>query len=230
MGYGKDWGLIRRVHNGGSMQKVTAQLKRWRDSFGVNYTKRNSLTVAQLNRLYLKRYGVSREELNRQFLKTVNRDARILEIGTNIGNQLACLKSMGFRNLYGLEPNPFACGLAKKRLPDAVILEGNAFDIPFKNGYFDLVFTSGVLIHIAPANLPQALAEIHRCSKRYIWGLEYFSDTCRQIEYRGEAGLLWKTDFLSRYLEKFPGLKTVRKRFLDYTDSDNRDIMFLLQK
>jgi pseudaminic acid biosynthesis-associated methylase len=206
------------------------QLKRWKTGFGETYTRRNTLSLAQLNRLYRERYGISRTQLNRQFLAGLDRSLRILEVGTNIGNQLICLKAMGFSNLFGLEPQPLACGLAKRRLPWATILEGDIFDIPFKDGYFDLVFTSGVLIHIHPRNLPKALTEIYRCSRRFIWGFEYYSERHTPVSYRGEHGLLWKADFAGEYRILFPGLKPVKTVCLQYSDSENRDAMFLLKK
>jgi len=60
----------------------------------------------------------------------------------------------------------------QKLLPKRInIIHGVADDIPFKDGYFDMVFTSGVLIHISPGNINRVLDEIYRCSREYIWDL-----------------------------------------------------------
>ncbi|HPO10199.1 MAG TPA: methyltransferase type 11, partial [bacterium] len=95
---------------------------------------------------------------------------------------------------------------------------------------FDLVFTSGVLIHLAPADLNRALDEIHRCAGRWIWGFEYFAETHTSIPYRGRDDLLWKGDFARLYLDRFADLRTVRERRIPYLESGNIDTMFLLAR
>ncbi len=153
----------------------TAQLEHWRSDFGRAYTDRNSLTPETLDALYRKNYGIGRSELNQRFLADIPRNARILEVGCNEGNQLCALREMGFQNLYGIEIQDYALRKARARLQSAQLALATAFEIPYPDGFFDLVFTSGVLIHIAPADLPRALREIHRCAGRFIWGLEYYS-------------------------------------------------------
>jgi len=91
---------------------------------------------------------------------------------------------MGFQTLYGIELQEYAVEISKSRTKHINIIQGSAFDIPFKDNFFDLVFTSGLLIHIAPSDVEQILREIHRCTKKYIWGSEYFADSYTQVEYR----------------------------------------------
>ena len=163
----------------------TAQLEHWRSDFGRAYTDRNSLTPEALDALYRKNYGVARSELNQRFLADIPRNARILEVGCNEGNQLCALREMGFQNLYGIEIQDYALRKARLRLGDAQLALATAFEIPYPDGFFDLVFTSGVLIHIAPADLPKALREIHRCAGRFIWGLEYYSPQPAEVRISG---------------------------------------------
>ena len=92
---------------------------------------------------------------------------------------------MGFQNLYGIEIQDYALRKARARLEDAQLALATAFEIPYPDGFFDLVFTSGVLIHVAPADLPKALREIHRCAGGFIWGLEYYSPQPIEVAYRG---------------------------------------------
>jgi hypothetical protein len=92
------------------------------------------------------------------------------------------------------------------------------------------VFTSGVLIHIAPNDLERILDEMYRVSKRYIWGFEYFAEECTEIEYRGHKNRLWKNDFLRLWQDRHPSLKLLKQRKVPYLDSDNVDLMFLLAK
>jgi len=137
---------------------------------------------------------------------------------------------MGYKNLYGIEPQEYAVELSKKATKNINIIKGDVFNIPFKDNFFDLVFTSGVLIHINPHDVKRALREIYRCSKKYIWGFEYYADKYTEILYRGQKNLLWKANFLKIYQDIFPDLKVVKMKFLKYLDNDNIDLMFLLKK
>jgi len=209
---------------------TNTQLLEWTGSFGKEYTQRNAMSLDEVDELYLKNYGVTRTDLNKSFLNRFSRSIKILEVGSNIGNQLMLLQKMGFNNLYGIEPQREAIELSKSRSVGINIIEGSTFDIPFKDRYFDLVFTSGVLIHIEPKNIKKAIKEIYRCSKRYIWGFEYYSEKYENIVYRGKGNLLWKANFPKIYMDTFSDLKLLKINFIKYKDSDNVDVMFLLKK
>jgi len=210
---------------------MNKQLKEWTGKFGREYTLRNYLSIQELDKKYKNNYGITRTELNKVFLWGIGRNAKILEVGCNIGNQLICLQRMGFKNLYGIEPQEYAIELAKRKTKGINIIKGDIFDIPFKDGYFDLVFTSGVLIHISPKEIEKALREIYRCSSKYIWGHEYYSPNYEEVIYRGKRNLLWKADFLKMYLKLFPDLRVVKVKYLRYiSEKDKIDVMFLLKK
>ena len=104
------------------MEKITAQTAQWSGSFGRQYTDRNAGSFAELEQLYQKLYGVTRTELNLRFIGDLPRNIRILEVGSNIGNQLVCLQKMGFSQLYGIELQTYALELAKK--DDIVLITG----------------------------------------------------------------------------------------------------------
>ncbi len=212
------------------MIKKTKQLSKWIGQFGKKYTVRNACSLKTLDALYMKNYGVSRTKLNYEFLDKLSRNIRILEVGSNIGNQLQLLQVMGFKYLYGIEPMEYAVELSKKRTKGINIIQGDSFDIPFKDGYFDLVFTSGVLIHINPKNILKAIEEISRCTKKYIWGFEYYSQKYQQINYHEESELLWKADFPQMYIDTVPNINIIKIKKLKYLSDDNEDIMFLLKK
>jgi len=208
------------------MMKETEQIKFWKGDFGDEYSDRN---IGDWDEFYKKTWGVTRTELNEEFLSGIEKDSAILEVGCNIAKQLELLKKGGFNNLWGLEINKKALVVAQEN-KDMNLVEGSAFDIPFKDGIFDLVFTSGVLIHISPKDLDKALDEIYRCSKKYIWGFEYFSPKCEEINYRGETNRLWKNDFMQLFLDRFPDLEVVKKKKIKYVEDDNVDMMYLLKK
>jgi pseudaminic acid biosynthesis-associated methylase len=210
--------------------KLTEQASKWIGAFGLEYTDRNPQSLEEMEELYRKNYGISRTELNGRFLDGLNRSMKILEVGSNIGHQLQCLQRMGFDRLYGIELQSYAVEIAKSKSKNINIIQGDASDIPFKDGYFDLVFSSGVLIHIDPTNLPDVLKEIHRCTKKYIFGFEYYSDETQEIPYRGNSDLLWKADFAGKYLELFDNLTLVKEERIKYLVNENVDAMFLLKK
>lgn len=211
------------------MVKLTDQMKIWSGEFGKEYTDRNVLTLAKLEESYLKKYGITRSEMNNKFLRGL-KISNILEVGSNVGLQLLALQQMGYKNLYGIEVQSYAVEEAKKLTSGINIIQGSAFDIPYKDNYFDLVFTSGVLIHISPDEIGFVMDEIHRCANRYIWGFEYYSDVLTKVDYRGNKNLLWKTDFAKLYLERFPDLVRVKEEKVKYLYDDNVDSMFLLEK
>lgn len=212
------------------MDDATFQLKQWKGRFGKEYTDRNVLSPNEVDKLYKDNYGITRKELNKLFLDKIDCSARILEIGSNVGNQLLILQKMGFKNLYGIEPQDYAIEISKSRTKGINVIRGNIFDIPFKDEYFDMVFTSGVLIHISPKDIKKAIKEIYRCTKRYIWGFEYYANEYTEIIYRGQRNLLWKANFPKIYTDNFLNLKIVKIKFLRYLDNDNIDVMFLLKK
>jgi pseudaminic acid biosynthesis-associated methylase len=208
----------------------TRQISEWKGEFGRDYTDRNTLDPHALDALYQGNYGVTRSSLNQEFLEGIPLSARILEVGCNIGNQLLLLAQAGYTDLHGVEIQSYAVDIARSRVPSASIVEGSALEIPHPDQDFDLVFTSGVLIHIAPDNLSTAIAEICRTAKTWIWGMEYYAPSLTEIPYRGHQSLLWKTDFARAYLSQSSDLKLVRERRLDYVNNPNTDSMFLLKK
>lgn len=209
---------------------MTKQVDKWMGGFGDKYTARNSFTPEQFNAIYEKEYGIIRTELNNEFIGNLSRDIRVLEVGCNIGIQLKNLQDMGFKNLYGIEINKFAIEKSKETANGISIVFGNGFDIPYENNFFDLVFTSGVLIHISPEDINSILKEIHRCSRRYIWGCEYYADSYTEIEYYGCDDLLWKTDFATLFTNLFKDLTLLKERHINYFPDDGKDTMFLLEK
>jgi len=213
-----------------SASPETAQSATWKGQFGRDYTDRNTWDPVELDALYLKNYGISRRALNHDFLHDIPKDTSFLEVGCNTGNQLLLLQAMGFSNLSGIELQPYAFALAQKRLARVSLALGSVLSLPYEDASFNVVFTSGVLIHISPDDLPRALDEIYRCSSCYIWGLEYFSSTEVEIPYRNHSHLLWKMDYARRYLERFKDLELVREQRLPYLQSDNQDTVFLLKK
>jgi len=153
---------------GNNLQEST-----WCGQFGRDYTDRCTFGPEELDELYTNRFGISCMELNNRFLAGLGlENKRALEVGCNVGNQLRVLQKMGFTKLYGIELQEYAVEKSKSLTKGINIIQGMADDIPFKDGYFNMVFTNGVLIHISPDNINRVLDEIYRCTEEYIWGFE----------------------------------------------------------
>ena len=212
------------------MVTSTRQTKVWQGKFGQEYTDRNALSLEEMESLHMRHYGISRTQMNLRFLPDISPSLRILEVGCNIGNQLLCLQKAGFTNLYGIELQRYAVEVARVRTEGINIIQGSAFDLPFKDEYFELIFTSGLLIHISPTDIRKVVDEIHRCTREYIWGFEYYADEYQKVNYRRQSDLLWKTDFVKLWLKDFPSLELIEEERFKYLKNDNIDTMFLLRK
>lgn len=212
------------------MSTNTEQMSSWMGEFGLDYTNRNPHNIDEMEQAYRNCYDITRTELNNSFVGEMKRNMKILEVGSNTGVQLMLLREMGFMNLYGIEINSYAIECSKANTKGINIIQGSAFDIPFKNGFFDMVFTSGVLIHIHPKDINKALTEMYRCSSKYIWGFEYYADTYTEIVYRRHNNLLWKTNFAGLYLDLFDDLELVKELRVKYLQDENEDEMFLIKQ
>jgi len=210
--------------------RETNQTRVWQGDFGRAYTDRNTLEMADLDALWVRNYGISRSAINQMFLEGIPRSATFLEVGCNVGNQLLLLQAQGYTQLTGIELQSYALARARSRLEGIALEQGSALALPFEDQAFDVVFTSGVLIHIAPEDLAQAMSEIHRCARHYIWGAEYFSPELTAVNYRGNDDLLWKMDYARKYLTLFHDLELMKERRLRYLENDNIDTVFLLKK
>lgn len=182
---------------------MTEQLNFWRSEFGEAYMERNAPTGEVISGLL---------KLWPQVLRTLqfNELESILEIGCNIGLNLRVLKSVANVTLYGVEP--FEKALAQC-IHDNVLTKENSFATSafnldmFRDNQIDLVFTSGVLIHIDPKDLKRATDNVVRIAKKYVVCIEYFSDKEEEVTYRGNRGVLFKRDFGAFYLDNYPNLQ-----------------------
>ncbi len=200
---------------------MTEQLDLWKSDFGVAYAERGNNTIGAEN---IRR-------LHRDWGKILSRAVgpypiSALEVGCNIGRNLMVLQHY-IETLYGIEPNVTVIEKAKTNpaLAGVALYEGQGASLPFEDSSIDLVFTSGVLIHVAPENLRAVVDEIHRVAKHYIVCIEYFSHDPVQMDYHGRQAMLFKRDFGGYYLDCFPGLRVVDYGFLwarcDSSDNSN---------
>jgi pseudaminic acid biosynthesis-associated methylase len=185
------------------------QIDLWRGKFGNEYTARNLIKREDIG---------AREALWEKIIwPMTNPPQTVAEIGAGCGRNLSVLHSqLGPRaRLIAVEPNAAARQILFDSCTTAAldVLDGEAEAIPLADGEADLVFTSGVLIHIPPERLPRAMAEIHRVSARWIVAIEYFNPSPIEIVYRNQVNALWKADYGSMYLDMFPDMRCVAYGF-----------------
>ncbi len=180
----------------------------WKGQFGDDYVVRGRATEEIV--------GVTARAFA-EILSHVkdNPPTSILEVGANIGINLRALSGLTDAELFAVEPNARA---REQRVVDKVVPQDHLFDavatkLPLEDGAADLVFTSGVLIHVPPEDLETAYGEIHRVAARYVLSIEYFSPTPVSVPYRGHKGLLFKRDFGGVWLDLFPALEPVANGF-----------------
>lgn len=181
------------------MIQTTKQLTTWTGEFGDAYTDRNVLDW----RVRMPAFKRMLEGLEIH---------RVLEVGCNRGHNLRALSEIlsDESEIFGVEPNSYALGIARTAGNRINAVCGNVFDLPFKDSYFDLVLTVGVLIHISTNELAKAMQEIARVSRRYIFAAEYYATVDTAVDYRGHSDLLWKRDFQEHYQTTIPGLELIR--------------------
>lgn len=185
------------------------QLKTWTGDFGNDYIRRNDLVDWKIPLV---------AEAFQQILSNIKIDS-VLEVGSNVGINLAAINSFMDKKvkIYAVEPNKTAYDKLMENISITGVTKAwncDAFHLPLADDSVDLVFTSGVLIHIHPDDLEKATDEIVRVSKKYILCMEYFSHEPEEKTYRGEEGLLFKKDFGAYYLDRFENLECVDYGFL----------------
>jgi len=193
------------------------QLEIWEGEFGTAYTDRNLVDW----RVRLPAFRQMLEGLSVRSL---------LEVGCNRGHNLLALSNLlPDGEIVGLEPNRHALQIARASGSGFSALWGHALDIPFRDGTFDLVLTAGVLIHIPLDDLPAALKEICRVSRRYVLAVEYYAVEETLIPYRGHDDLLWKRDFLRHFQVVCPGLTLLRHGHWGAEDGFDRTHWWLME-
>jgi pseudaminic acid biosynthesis-associated methylase len=207
------------------LKKNLLQRKFWSGDFGNSYITRNLKNPDQI-------YdgNITIENIFEEFFQNMDKSSKILELGCNIGLKLSLLHKMGFSDLSGVELNETAFNAAKKNNPSIKFYNSSIEKFEPSEGEYDLVFTSGVLIHINPNSINLILDKIVNLSKKYIFGFEYFSEKLEEITYRGHSNVLWKQNFPLLFTQRFPDISVVKQEKFFYQNSNLCDIAYLLKK
>jgi len=83
---------------------------------------------------------------------------RILEVGCGTGNYIRALQQASQAECWGLDPSEQMLEKARERSGGLTLQQGRAEELPFDNGFFDLVFSVDVIHHVndRPAYYRQA--------------------------------------------------------------------------
>lgn len=192
----------------------TEQEDFWATDFGNQYLQRNALTHDRV----AKKLGVW-SSIMRHCSAPIS---SILELGANVGINLRAFSLLlPQAELTGLEINPQAAEILRNTLnvKDSrnKVIENSLLEFSPERTW-DLVFTSGVLIHIDPDALPQAYALMAEASSRYVCIVEYYNPNPVEVPYRGHARKLFKRDFAGEFLELHSEFKLQNYGFFYHND------------
>src|SRR6266849_6521860 len=195
----------------------TEPKKEWASKFGDSYQDRNAsnwTSIKNRARLFGDIFQVM-ENANKATPSAQPFPTSVIEVGGGYGDNLRAIDMIYERSrqpikLMSCDPNE----AARKAMADvATVMPGDLSALPYGDDVADLVFTSGVLIHVPPPDLPRALEEIYRVSKRWILSIEYYNNVPEEIQYRGQNSMMWRRDWGEAWMTQFPTLKPIGNGF-----------------
>ncbi len=157
----------------------------------------------------------------KSFFQDLPRDISILELGCGPGNIIRTLKQMGFTNLTGIDINAKAIGMVEREFPEFTFIHSAIEDLPPVKKY-DLVFTSGVLIHIHPNNVSRIINKMKTLARKWIFGFEYYSEITMHITYRKKEAFCWSGNYADMF-----GMTPTRLEIHDRLKWKGQDCFYL---
>jgi pseudaminic acid biosynthesis-associated methylase len=138
----------------------------------------------------------------------------MLEMGANVGMNLRALSPLAPQaSLNAIEINPQAAEVLRGLPFVNAVYEGSILNYQVEQ-QFDLVFTKGVLIHLAPEMLPDVYDKMVETSSRYVLIAEYYNPSPAEIPYRGHSNKMFKRDFAGELMDRHPNMKLIDYGFL----------------
>lgn len=202
----------------------TPQEQLWAGDFGRDYIERNraSSLVEHNKALFAKVLAATGDSVG-----------SAIEFGANIGNNLRALRELlPQAQLDAVEINAEAAARLEA-WGEARVTVASILDFEPAEAAFDLAFTKGVLIHLAPSSLPAVYDKLVRASRRWVMVCEYYNPTPVEVGYRGHRESLFKRDFAGDLLDRHPQLRLVDYGFTYHRDPQHPlddSTWFLLEK
>ncbi len=182
----------------------------WAGSFGEAYLERNADVAAPRQGFwdgFMHRFPAG----------------RVLEVGCTQGDNLIHIaRHTPAHEVWGVDLNHEVLAALQRHVPGVNGAWGVARSLPFRDSWFDLVFTVGLLIHQPDETLPLVMGEIVRTSRRWIMCGEYYAKEPTSISYRGHNDVLFKRDYGRIYGELFPELTLVEEGYLTKEEGFDR--------
>lgn len=192
------------------MTYKTEQEDFWANDFGTDYIGRNTTEDNYPSRL----------NLFSKVLANTSGVNEVFEFGANIGNNLYAIHALLPKaKIKAIEINPQAVSVLNKIDWIDTVHEGSILESTFPDSC-DLSFTSGVLIHINPDELPKVYKSLYEASRKYVLVCEYYNPKPVTIPYHGHSDRLFKRDFSGEMMDLYPDLKLVDYGFCYHRDSN----------
>lgn len=187
---------------------ITEQEQFWAGEFGNAYIERNQGKNILASKIAL-------------FAKIISRGGAgivsCLEFGANIGLNLQALGLLLPQLKMGaVEINAQAAEICSQ-IENVTVFNKSILEFE-SDEMWDLTFTSGVLIHIAPEQLDVVYSRLYKHSKKYILVAEYYNPTPVEVVYRGNTGKLFKRDFAGGIMDKYPDVELLDYGFVYHRD------------
>lgn len=191
------------------MEKYNDQEQFWSGDFGDGYIERNG-DISFILPKYITQWATMLRCMRPSPLSAI-------EFGCNVGLNLMALHALcPEMDREAVEINQKASQVAAQT--GAVVHNLSLLDFTPVRKY-ELSFTCGVLIHIAPQDLPRAYDVLYRTSSRYILVNEYYNPCPVEVTYRGHAGKLFKRDFAGEMLDRYHDLRLCDYGFFYHRDT-----------
>lgn len=140
----------------------------------------------------------------------------ILDLGCGSGPFLKHFHNLGYRNLYGLEPDRCLLSMIPKSI--ARVTEGYSENMEYADNAFDVIFIYGVLHHLKGLdNYNRTMDEIHRVLKP--GGLVFIMEPGRRTIFKLLEGV---TSILGRLSKTFRLLS-------DVIEEEKNDLYFFIE-
>lgn len=193
----------------------------WNGDFGNQYHKRN--VGCHESNVDMFRFIVDCNEMQ---------VGSVLEFGAGTGQNLSAWKTL-FPDVetIAVEINDQAVAALHDSIKVNATIQCSILDFQ-PEITAELVLTKGLLIHIAPKDLPTAYEVLHACTRKWLLVCEYYSPKPREINYRGNEGKAWARDFAGEIMDAYPDMALVHYGFVYHRDKYPQDDLtwFLMEK
>ena len=166
---------------------MNKQETQWAGEFGNEYVARNRVEWEKRAPFW-------------QRVIDITSAAEFLEVGVNAGWNLRAIRSVSDEiAMTGIDVNHAALLEAAGAGFDVEAASANELLSVFGDNCSELVFTAGVLIHIPPEEIHEVMRQIAIASKQFVVAIEYPADREEEVNYRGNADMLWRRPYGDMY-------------------------------